>query len=451
MKTMSPPLSALFILFIALMPLGCLTGDDDETTPPQGSTVLRVNGGSGSPGDGSSWANAFADLGEAIAAAGANSSVNEIWVAAGSYEGAGPRGDRAGAFNMVDNIRLYGGFAGNETERDERDWLANETILDGNGASHVISADLTSGGTVDGFTITGGNATGNARDGGGVYFSIASFDVPPTVRNCRFLDNRADSMGFGGGMYSNVATTVANCVFIGNEAGNGSGLHLSNSFAGDHSIVANCIFIGNGGEFLGSGGGLEIANGAGEVTVVGCVFDGNKAEFGSGFDLSGNGTIANCTFMRNESRLSLGAAGLRCFNSVASIVNCIFYENFNHDGATETAQISGYPSLTVAYCCVDSLENFPADTNFDVDPLFRDPDGPDMLHGTEDDNLHLSGGSQCSGSGNAALLPADFADLDGDGDTTEPTPVDLDGIAIGAANVSRGAYQTSGAKAKDEG
>jgi len=66
----------------------------------------------------------------------------------------------------------------------------------------------------------------------------------------------------------------------------------------------------------------------------------------------------------------------------------------------------------------------------DADPLFADADG------------RLSLGSPCIDTGSNAALPPDTADLDGDGDTTEPIPLDLDGNArIFNGVVDMGAYE----------
>ena len=433
MKLLSTSASAALILALALGQIGCIFGNDDDPSGDE-SVILRVDATAGAPGSGGSWATAFASLDAALAAAAANGGVDEIWVAAGTYTPSG----RALSFGMVSDVDLFGGFAGTESSRSQRDWEANETILHGNGGN-VLRADLTNGGTLDGFTLTGGNTGiggGNGR-GGGAFFEIAASKKPPTVRNCRFVGNFASE--FGGGLYSNAGTTVANCVFIGNQSGTGSGLFMQ-GYGDDSRVVANCSFFGNGVDGnLSSGGGAEIWS-DGDALIVNCVFSGNVADFGSGLSLVGDATIANCTFTGNTSRLSLGSSGLRASTSIADIVNCIFWNNRNADGPTEIAQISGYPTMNVRSCCVDSLETFLGNGNFDADPLFADHDGADNTVGTADDDLHLSGGSTSSGSGNPALLPPDAADLDGDGDRAEPTPVDRDGVPI--ANLSRGAFSS---------
>lgn len=78
--------------------------------------------------DGSSWADAFTDLQDALDVARAG---DEIWVADGVYKPDRGTGDRNLTFQMVCGAAIYGGFEGTETCRDERDWVAFRTILDG--------------------------------------------------------------------------------------------------------------------------------------------------------------------------------------------------------------------------------------------------------------------------------------------------------------------------------
>ncbi len=55
---------------------------------------------------------------------------DEIWVSVGvHYPGAA--GNRSATFTLKNGVALYGGFAGTETSRDERNWQVNVTILSG--------------------------------------------------------------------------------------------------------------------------------------------------------------------------------------------------------------------------------------------------------------------------------------------------------------------------------
>jgi hypothetical protein len=66
--------------------------------------------------------------------------------------------------------------------------------------------------------------------------------------------------------------------------------------------------------------------------------------------------------------------------------------------------------------------------NTALDPLFVDPDGPDNDPTTFADNdWTLSAGSPAVDSADASLIPPDTADVDADGNVTEPVPLDLAG------------------------
>ncbi|MEL6944298.1 MAG: hypothetical protein AAFO82_16680, partial [Bacteroidota bacterium] len=76
--------------------------------------------------NGTSWANAYTDLGMALDNAEAG---NELWVAAGTYT---PMANDTAFFAIsTANLSLYGGFNGTETSLGDRDITANPTILSG--------------------------------------------------------------------------------------------------------------------------------------------------------------------------------------------------------------------------------------------------------------------------------------------------------------------------------
>jgi hypothetical protein len=122
---------------------------------------------------GASWDTAYPDLQMALAAA---QSGDEIWVAAGTYKPTTGT-DRTVSFVMVTGVGIYGGFAGTETARSQRDWSAHATILSGDigtigtatdNSYHVVVG--ANGAVLDGFTITGGCANGSGinENGGGM-------------------------------------------------------------------------------------------------------------------------------------------------------------------------------------------------------------------------------------------------------------------------------------------
>ncbi|MDA0991895.1 MAG: hypothetical protein O3A51_14240, partial [Verrucomicrobia bacterium] len=77
--------------------------------------------------DGSTWANAYSKLEAALSG---SSSGDEIWVAAGTYYPTNGT-DKTATFQMVSGVDIYGGFAGTETDRSQRDPDTYKSILSG--------------------------------------------------------------------------------------------------------------------------------------------------------------------------------------------------------------------------------------------------------------------------------------------------------------------------------
>ena len=130
------------------------------------SSIIYVDSGASGANDGTSWTDAYTNLQDALSVPETGV---EIWVAAGTYKPTAGA-DRTISFVLADGVRLYGGFAGGETELDQRDWESNITTLigdigivedDGDNSYHVVKCgSLTRATVLDGFTITGGNADG---------------------------------------------------------------------------------------------------------------------------------------------------------------------------------------------------------------------------------------------------------------------------------------------------
>jgi len=87
--------------------------------------VIYVDASATGANDGTSWADAFTDLQDALAAA---VSGDEIWVAAGTYY---PGQNRAASFHLKSGVAIYGGFPPGGGDFASRDWENNPTILSG--------------------------------------------------------------------------------------------------------------------------------------------------------------------------------------------------------------------------------------------------------------------------------------------------------------------------------
>lgn len=152
-------------------------------------------------------------------------------------------------------------------------------------------------------------------------------------------------------------------------------------------------------------------------------FSGNSASWGGGGmanEYLCNPTLINVTFSGNSAAGDGGA--MDNSESSATLTNCILWGNSSSDGS----QISNvYSNPSVTYSLVQG--GYPGTGNLSADPLFVDADGSDNTVGTLDDNLRLQLASPAIDAGDNSAVPADTTDLDGDGDTTEPLPLDLAG------------------------
>ncbi len=130
--------------------------------------------------DGSSWENAFRSLTDAIDLANQCPDAREIWLREGTYYPTDGL-SRSSSFNLTSGVKIYGGFAGTETSRSQRDILAHPGILSGDigitgdSLDNVFHVVVASAGVdtalLDGISIRHGTANGTnlgENSGGGI-------------------------------------------------------------------------------------------------------------------------------------------------------------------------------------------------------------------------------------------------------------------------------------------
>lgn len=335
---------------------------------------------------GGSWANAHPSLYSALALAQAG---DQVWVASGTYRAA------TGPFAVPSGVKLYGGFAGSESNLTQRNPSINLTNLSGdllgddasgfanrsdNAETVVSMTGATSNTVLDGFVIRGGSGVANGN-------GLRSVNGSPRVENCIFTDN-LNTAGFGqnggagafvsGGsarflhcQFTANATNfedgagllvdlfassieLVNCEFRSNVAGrtspvaasaaNGAGL-----YSRANSTLTNCSFVDNrsfgGGGGTGSGVGAYVD--AFTHTIVGCRFEGNIATTNAGSFTQGGGLraaatnllqITDCEFVNNEILSPDGRGGGVWLNSASDgrITSC---EVRNNRAAAEGAGV----------------------------------------------------------------------------------------------------------------
>jgi len=253
-------------------------------------------------------------------------------------------------------------------------------------------------------TLTGCAITDNTAqvgNGGGLRWAIA------TLTDCTILRNQAGNSG--GGIHGG-SSSITGCTISGNEAGgHGGGVY------GSSAVLTNCTIGQN--RTVYHGGGVYCFGG--NARFMNCRITGNQADddVGGVYLHNNDATLVNCTIRANTGGFLCG--GLHCENSSPAVTNCIFW----HDTPLEITVQWGDPVVT--YCDVEG--GWFGTGNFQAPPWFVDPKGPDGIPGTADDDLRLGVRSPCIDAGDSTAVPADTADLDGDGDIDERTPLDLAG------------------------
>lgn len=367
----------------------------DELEPGQTFGIWYVNGGVATTGSGTSWNDPMKTIHEALASAVDG---EEIWVKAGVH----PFATTASAVGL--DVGIYGGFAGGETQRDQRDPVTQQTILDGQGTSGTLSAGLAA--TVDGFIFTGSmsHSAGSVVDctftanPGPLYISPGA-----TVRSCRFEGNTGTAVVGSG--------TIEDSVFIDNSHSSGSGAAIS---TGDNTVVVRSIFLNNsagvraGAIYVSSGGNLEVRDSLFVANHAGAA--DNYEGGGAIYTYSAPIQVTNCTFFGNYAENGgMGGAIGSYFNSTTyTVTNSIFQGNADDQGGW-SKNFRGDP--TVAYCCLD--ENLRQTGNINADPSFIDPDGADDTLGTEDDDFRLGASSPAIDVGDNTGIDICATDLDG--------------------------------------
>ena len=276
----------------------------------------------GSNGKGNSWENAYGDLQTALKSAKKG---DQIWVAAGIYVPTYD-GDRSAAFNLINEVSMYGGFAGFETSIEERNLAVNQTILSGeigtasadDNSFTVIFADKISSSTIiDGFTISDANANGT--------------DAGSHTKTC-------------GAAWFNLSSSpsISNCTFKGNKARNGAGIY---NFAGKGGVsspkIVACIFVDNTADLDGGAIFNNGDNGKCMPKIEDCRFDNNVSSYGGGMlNRASNGItraiVLRCKFTNNKSLVRGSAIYNHRDNSgicSAQTQDCTFEDNLASVGS----------------------------------------------------------------------------------------------------------------------
>ena len=337
------------------------------------ATIIFVKAGAAGAHTGTSWANAYTSLQDALVSAHAG---QQIWVAAGAYQPSQPvvsSDPRSKTFVLKNGVAIYGGFAGTENLLSKRNPSAYITALSGDigttgvagdNAYHVVTGSALDPSTIlDGFTIRGGRANGLGDNGlgGGMFLSSASptltnltfsgnlaksggglwnADGSPTLKKVQFVSNQATS--WGGGMYNQgfLSNPVLDTVtFDSNSALCGGGLHSDSAAA----MMKNVTFRNN--HAASTGGGM-FATDFGVSPLTNVTFSGNSANDGGGLYLAESGAaLNNVTFNANTAAVSGGGMYMITSSASPTLTNVTFSSNHASDNSGGMYNSAGSPLL----------------------------------------------------------------------------------------------------------
>ncbi len=250
----------------------------------------------GGANDGTSWANAFDDLHNALDPSKIWCNGAEIWVSEGTYYPSTSPGQE-NPYIMLPNVKIYGGFstANNIITKPDRDWNTYLTILSGGGyAQNIIrneNAGLGPDALLDGFILEGANSNSPNSS----YCAMFNLIASPTIANCTFRNNLA--MGGAAGAMVNIGSSMA---------------------------IMNCIFYKNDANWAGA-----ISNDGTQSTLINCLFYNNTSFVGPG--AMGMNTCAdsiiNCTFANNMGNKAIGSTIICSHSGASNFINSIFWHN----------------------------------------------------------------------------------------------------------------------------
>ncbi len=366
MKKLIYPIAVFLLTMLFNLPPQCLKG--------QIYVDASKTGGSN---NGTSWANAYTSLQSALNVAVAG---NQIWVAKGTYRPSSTYGllntPRYYHFQMIKGVAIYGGFAGTETDINQRTNFgvgeANETILSGdlNGDDVVTGSGSTlsitgndencyrvfyhpetlglTDATLDGFTISGGNAVGSeSLSGGGMYNVSASL----TLRNLSIISNSAKN--YGGGLHNTGSSTITltnSTISLNKAESGGGGIY-------NRTSILNCENVTITGNNSTAGAGIIIEYYS-NVKINNAIIASNTAtNFGGGVYTEDSEVIMNNTTIANNSTTVSDGGGIYSGSSLKPVTlnNCIIWNN--KCGQEGNQLYRYYGDLTLNYCCYSNGPN----------------------------------------------------------------------------------------------
>jgi CSLREA domain-containing protein len=295
--------------------------------------------------------------------------------------------------------------------------------------------------SISGITMTGGLAK-IGDDGGALFvqnFATVKLSNVNITGNAT-VDGTGFHAGFGAGIANRGNIDLINSTVSNNATGKGSsgGAQNGGDGGGIYNTSQGVINIINStisGNATGNGAGGHDGHGAGiyntnRVTLINVTISGNTTGTGTSIGISGQGgaifsnsglvKMINCTITNNRAAIN---GGVTISGSPAGLANTIIANNRagNSPEGSGVFDVQGFNPIKDAsgFSFIGPSPNNITGQDPNLGPLANNG-GPTQTHA-------LLSGSPAIDTGSNANLVADTFDLDGDGDTTEPTPFDQRG------------------------
>ena len=342
------------------------------------SQIMYVTPGGSGLKNGSSWANAldgntpsgngYTKLADSLRLA---FSGKRFWIAEGTYKSCSDN-DREKSFELGQNVKIYGGFQGTESDTNQRNIPLHPTIFSGNTGLQndstdntkiilkTISVPWTLYSYVDGIDFRNSfNSLSNAV-GTGIYNTGLLF-----VRNCSFKNNYTGNCGAG--IYNGRTIQVEKCVFYNNKAFTGGGMYNSwtnGYFPAPNATIRSCKFSNNYAGY--SGGGIR---NEGIVTIINSLITNNSSTAysnGGGIHaMSSNMFTSVTTKIYNSTIANNAGSNIVIWSGKVTVLNSIIW------GGILSLQYN--PVADIRYSTIEGFTGNPLVNN--SDPQFLNPTG----------------------------------------------------------------------------
>lgn len=362
------------------------------------------------------------------------------------------------SFSVTGTITLLTALPDLSTSMSVNGPGANLLTISGNNANRVFSVSVATPGTVAlaGLTLSNGQSSGNggailrtgtgtlnitnnrisantAAFGGGIYTAVSG---AINITNSTLSGNTATLSGFGGAIFNGFAGATINTVnstMINNTAIEGFGGGVANTGSGVINVL-NSTIRDNSATGSGFGGGIS-NHGAGPVNITNTTFSGNSADRGGALVNQSDGTVifTNSTVANNSATASgggidnNGTVRVQLSNTIVALNTAPNGPDLDGTFTTHGHNLVGNNAGVTSHFPAGNPNANGDFVGTDVSPL-NPLLSPLQNNGGPTQTMLPLPGSPAINAGNSTNLPPDTFDLNNNGNTSEPLPVEQRGF-----------------------